>query len=97
LVDVYSTDRRASQWDRLPPAETPDCPPRVGSRKKCHRTCAAAATDAAFRQTIVSRLEQNRRTHPRFDSGGFCRHIEAAYTRMRDIRLCGGLPQSFSV
>jgi predicted O-linked N-acetylglucosamine transferase (SPINDLY family) len=32
------------------------------------------ATDAAFRQAIVSRLEQNRRTHPLFDSGRFCRH-----------------------
>jgi predicted O-linked N-acetylglucosamine transferase (SPINDLY family) len=55
------------------------------------------ATDAPFLQVIGSKLKQNRHTHPLFDSGQFCRHIEAAYARMWDIYRHGGSPRSFGV
>jgi predicted O-linked N-acetylglucosamine transferase (SPINDLY family) len=55
------------------------------------------ATDAPFLQALGSKLKQNRRTHPLFDSGRFCRHIEAAYARMWDIYRHGGSPRSFGV
>ena len=42
-------------------------------------------------------MKQNRHTHRLFDSGRFCRHVEAAYLKMWDIHRQGGLPESFSV
>jgi protein O-GlcNAc transferase len=55
------------------------------------------ATDASFLGAIRRRLEQNRQSHPLFDTDRFRRHIESAYTKMRDIRQRGEAPQSFSI
>ena len=55
------------------------------------------ATDPARLGAIRRKLEQNRRTHPLFDTDRFRGHIETAYTTMWDILQRGGEPQSFSV
>jgi protein O-GlcNAc transferase len=56
------------------------------------------ATDASYFGAIRRKLEQNRLTHPLFDTDRFRRHIESAYTKMWDIRQQGsGAPQSFSI
>ncbi len=56
------------------------------------------ATDASLLGAIRRKLEQNRQTHPLFDTDRFRRHIESAYTKMWDIRQQdGGAPQSFSI
>jgi predicted O-linked N-acetylglucosamine transferase (SPINDLY family) len=43
------------------------------------------------------RLAENRLTHPLFDTPRFCRHIESAYSMMRDIAERGEAPRSFAV
>jgi protein O-GlcNAc transferase len=55
------------------------------------------ATDASLLGAIRRRLEQNRQTHPLFDTDRFRRHIESAYAKMQDIRQRGEAPQSFSI
>ncbi|MEA2993987.1 MAG: protein O-GlcNAc transferase [Alphaproteobacteria bacterium] len=55
------------------------------------------ATEPSLLGDIRRKLEQNRQTHPLFDTGRFCRHIEAAYTGMWEIWQRGGTPQSFAV
>ncbi len=56
------------------------------------------AADASCLDAIRRKLEQNRQTHPLFDADRFRRHLEAAYTKMWDIRQHGGgAPQSFSI
>jgi predicted O-linked N-acetylglucosamine transferase (SPINDLY family) len=55
------------------------------------------ATDPAFLANIRRKLEQNRKTHPLFDTDRFRRHIEAAYTQMWDIWQRGESPRSFGV
>ncbi len=55
------------------------------------------ATNPALLGGIRRKLEQNRQTYPLFDTGLFCRHIEAAYTRMWEIWQRGEAPQSFAV
>jgi protein O-GlcNAc transferase len=42
-------------------------------------------------------LARNRTTSPLFDTQGFCRHIETAYTRMWERYRHGEKPQSFEV
>jgi predicted O-linked N-acetylglucosamine transferase (SPINDLY family) len=42
-------------------------------------------------------LARNRTSRPLFDTQGFCRHIETAYTRMWEHRRRGEKPQSFEV
>jgi protein O-GlcNAc transferase len=55
------------------------------------------ATDARLLGTIREKLVKNSRTRPLFDTARFCRHIEAAYTRMWEVWQRGERPQSFSV
>jgi predicted O-linked N-acetylglucosamine transferase (SPINDLY family) len=55
------------------------------------------ATDAELLRGFRHRLEQNRSTHPLFDTDRFRRHIESAYTTMWEIRRRGESPRSFSV
>jgi len=42
------------------------------------------AKDGNLLSAIRETLGRNRLTHPLFDSARSCRHIEAAYERMRD-------------
>jgi protein O-GlcNAc transferase len=55
------------------------------------------ATDAPALASIRQKLDRNRLTHPLFDTDRLCRHIEAAFTTMRDIRWRGELARPFSV
>ncbi len=43
------------------------------------------ARDPARRSDIKAKLARNRDTAPLFDTGRFCRGIEAAYTKMWEI------------
>ena len=60
-------------------------------------TALKLARDQAALSDIRSRLAQNRKTHPLFDTGRFCRHIEAAYITMWRRHQRGELPESFSI
>jgi protein O-GlcNAc transferase len=55
------------------------------------------ASEASFLDAIKTRLAQNLKTHPLFDSDRFRRHIEAGYGRMWEIWQRGERPQSFAV
>jgi len=55
------------------------------------------ATEPALLRAFRRTLEENRLRSPLFDTGQFCRHIEAAYTMMREIGQRGEPPRSFSV
>jgi protein O-GlcNAc transferase len=55
------------------------------------------AKDPNLLATIRRKLEDNRRTHPLFDTDRSRRHIEAAYVTMRDIARRGEAPRSFNV
>ena len=55
------------------------------------------ARDTDMLSTVRARLAQNRRTHPLFDTGRFCRHIEAAYAAMHERSARGEPPESFAV
>jgi protein O-GlcNAc transferase len=55
------------------------------------------ARDPALLQSIRSKLEANRLTHPLFDTDRFRRHLEAAYATMLEIAQRGEQPRSFSV
>ena len=55
------------------------------------------AGDARLLGELRARLAANRLTHPLFDTPRFCRHIEAAYTRMWETWQRGEVPQSFAV
>jgi hypothetical protein len=55
------------------------------------------ATDAGLLGRLRHRLAQNRRTFPLFDTALSTRHLEAAYTRMYEIRRAGLPPTAFSV
>ena len=55
------------------------------------------AREPALLNSIRLRLQQNRLTCPLFDTARFCRHIEAAYVKMRDIAERGEPPQPFSI
>lgn len=55
------------------------------------------ATDAAFLAAVAGKLAQNRNTRPLFDSGRFCRHLEAAFQKMWDMHRQGRSPESFYV
>jgi predicted O-linked N-acetylglucosamine transferase (SPINDLY family) len=55
------------------------------------------ATDPPLLKSVVSRLAQNRLTHPLFDTARFTRHIEAAYTTMWETSQRGEAPRAFSV
>ena len=55
------------------------------------------ARDASLLRSVRERLEQNRTTYPLFDTGRFCRNLEAAYKRMVEIHTSGEFPRGFSV
>jgi predicted O-linked N-acetylglucosamine transferase (SPINDLY family) len=55
------------------------------------------ATDPALLGAVRDKLARNRLTHPLFDTGLFCRHVEAAYTRMWEIWQGGEHPRSFAI
>jgi predicted O-linked N-acetylglucosamine transferase (SPINDLY family) len=55
------------------------------------------AGDPALLRGLRSKLESNRSNMPLFDTDGFRRHLEAAYTTMWDIHRRGERPRSFSV
>ena len=55
------------------------------------------ATDPAQLAAIRRRLEDNRASCALFDINRYVRHIETAYTTMRDISQRGKPPRSFSV
>ena len=55
------------------------------------------AKDAGLLMRLRSRLAQNRPSFPLFDTARSTRHLEAAYTRMCEIRQAGQPPTAFSV
>jgi predicted O-linked N-acetylglucosamine transferase (SPINDLY family) len=55
------------------------------------------AGDPALFGALRARLEQNRLSHPLFDTARLTRHIEAAYATMMDMWQRGESPKSFSV
>jgi predicted O-linked N-acetylglucosamine transferase (SPINDLY family) len=55
------------------------------------------ASDPALLQSIRRKLEENRLTHPLFNTVLFRKHIEAAYRKMWKLWQHGEEPQSFSV
>ncbi len=55
------------------------------------------AIDAGERKELRARLAANRLTHPLFDAGRFCRHIEAAYVTMWQTWQRGEAPRGFAV
>ncbi len=55
------------------------------------------ARDEPLLQSIRSRLQQNRVTHPLFDIDQFRGHIESAYGQMVEIAAAGRPPRSFDV
>jgi predicted O-linked N-acetylglucosamine transferase (SPINDLY family) len=55
------------------------------------------ATEPSLLHDIRRKLAQNKQTHPLFDTGRFCRHIEAAYQEMWETWQRGEAPRSFAV
>jgi len=55
------------------------------------------ATHRPLLRETKDKLARNRLTAPLFDTDRFRRHIEAAYTTMRDIHQCGEGPRPFTV
>jgi predicted O-linked N-acetylglucosamine transferase (SPINDLY family) len=55
------------------------------------------AREPALLASFRRRLEQNKSTHPLFDTGRFCHHIETAYTTMWEFWQHGKDPRSFKV
>jgi protein O-GlcNAc transferase len=55
------------------------------------------ARDPELLGGLRHRLEQNRRSHPLFDTQRLCRHLEDAYATMWEIAQSGQAPRSFDV
>jgi len=55
------------------------------------------ARDTELLAGLRTRLMQNRRTHPLFDTERYTRHLEAAYWYMSEVRRAGLPPTAFSV
>jgi predicted O-linked N-acetylglucosamine transferase (SPINDLY family) len=55
------------------------------------------ARDSAALSALRAKLARHRNSAPLFDTAGFTRHLEAAYTQMRARWLRGEVPQSFAV
>jgi len=69
----------------------------TGSLDEYEALAIELATRSDLLQSIRTRLERNRSTHPLFDTVRFCRHIESAYVTMRERLRQGEAPQRFSV
>ena len=57
----------------------------------------ALVRDPERLKSLRERLEQKRLTAPLFDTGRFCRQIEAAYLHMWELTECGEPPEMFGV
>ncbi|HEV2269390.1 MAG TPA: tetratricopeptide repeat protein [Steroidobacteraceae bacterium] len=68
----------------------------AGSLEEYERLALGLAADREKLQAIRARLE-NREGLPLFDTPIFCRHLEAAYGRMRSAHQEGRAPESFAV
>ena len=55
------------------------------------------ANDRRALRALREKLEKNKRSAPLFDADGFRRHIESAFTTMREIARRGEEPRAFSV
>jgi protein O-GlcNAc transferase len=55
------------------------------------------ATTPVLLAEVRGKLSRNRGSYPLFDTGRFCRHIEAAYIAMWERHLRGEPPAHFSV
>jgi predicted O-linked N-acetylglucosamine transferase (SPINDLY family) len=55
------------------------------------------ATTPALLAEVRNKLSRNRTSYPLFDTGRFCRHIEAAYIAMWERHQAGERPAHFSV
>ena len=55
------------------------------------------ATDPSLLSEFRQRLAQNGSTRSLFDTAGFCRHLESAYTTMWEILKRGEKPRGFAV
>jgi protein O-GlcNAc transferase len=55
------------------------------------------ARDPGLLRQLRTRLEQNRRTHPLFDTARFTRNLEAAYQQMAENWKAGRPPVAFAV
>jgi len=60
-------------------------------------TALRLARDRNLLEGLRARLEKNRRVKPLFDTDRFRRHIESAFTTMREMRERGEEPRAFSV
>jgi predicted O-linked N-acetylglucosamine transferase (SPINDLY family) len=57
----------------------------------------ALARDGSALGAVRGKLARNRDTYPLFDTGRYTRHLEAAYTRMREHHRSGQPPVAFAV
>jgi predicted O-linked N-acetylglucosamine transferase (SPINDLY family) len=55
------------------------------------------SADSERLAALKTRLARSRATHPLFDTGRYCRNLEAAYVTMWERAQRGAAPESFSV
>jgi len=55
------------------------------------------AGEPSILKAIKAKLARQRQTHPLFDTGGFTRHLEAAYETMRERQRRGEVPLGFAI
>ncbi|TAN54930.1 MAG: hypothetical protein EPN20_20950, partial [Magnetospirillum sp.] len=67
------------------------------SREEYESLALALARDPARLAALRQKLRQNRHAAPLFDSAGFTRDLEAAYSRMWDTWCAGRCPEAFAV
>ncbi|HTY51128.1 MAG TPA: tetratricopeptide repeat protein [Steroidobacteraceae bacterium] len=69
----------------------------TGSLQEYERLAVSLAGDATTLQQLKAHLHEARAGSALFDSGSFCRNLEAAYRRMHQRALEGAPPESFAV
>ena len=73
-------------------------PELITSTTEEYETLAVAlATDTHRLAQIKARVASHRETYPLFDTGRYCRHLEAAYQTMWERYQSGERPQGFAV
>jgi predicted O-linked N-acetylglucosamine transferase (SPINDLY family) len=78
--------------------ETIGLPELVAHNMEDYEALALAlARDPARLKALRTRLAENRRTSPLYDTDRFRRSLEAAFLRMMEISRAGQAPQSFAV